>query len=60
MGRRLSASETIAALEHLGFPAIQAATLRRWRHLGLLSPGRGYEPAEVAAVYRRRVAREAA
>ena len=52
---RVSASTAAKALEHLGFPPIRPGTLRHWRYLGRLSPGPGYDPAEIADVLVERV-----
>lgn len=54
---RLTAREVIQALAHHGFTVPTAATLRQWKARGKLSPGRGYDAAEVLALYRERLAR---
>lgn len=46
--QRLTAAEAIAALRHLGFQ-LQPATLWKWKQRGHITPGRGYDPHEIAA-----------
>lgn len=55
--QRLSAAETIAALRHLGFQ-LQPTTLWQWKYRGHLTPGRGYDPAEIADYLHTRARRE--
>ncbi|MGH3095492.1 MAG: hypothetical protein ACRDMV_05765 [Streptosporangiales bacterium] len=57
---RLTAREVIRALTHHGFPVPSTATLRDWRRRGYISPGRGYDAAEVIALQRTRMTRRAA
>ena len=54
---RLSAAQTIAALRHLGFE-LQPTTLWQWKYRGHITPGRGYDPTEIAAYLHRRARHE--
>lgn len=55
--QRLTAAEATAALRHLGFQ-LQPATLWKWKQRRHLTPGRGYDPAEIADYLHTRARRE--